>query len=207
MIGNRRTSAAVTYHVSPTQRICTPSPTQRLIAVVILSILSIVFMLLLDDGSNNNMYDGVSYDDSSGIYRQLQNDEVPGPSLLRQGDEEDDVTDREEEYVEAEVEDTSEEQRHDSDEISDEQHVDGSSSVIHEMISKAESEEGEEDEEGRDSVEKGDDCSEKKSRPIMHTYFDDLQNFGAGMNSTEHHQLIDVWTKSWQDAGFDTVVL
>ena len=135
MIGNRRTSAAVTYHVSPTQRVCTPSPTQRLIAVVILSILSIMFMLLLDDGSNST---DVSYDDSSGIYRQLQNDEVPGPSLLRQVDEEDDVTDREEEYVEAEVEDTSEEQRHDSDEISDEQHVDGSS--------KAESEEGEEDE-------------------------------------------------------------
>ena len=200
MIGNRRKSTAVTYHVSQT---CTPSPTQRLIAVVILSILSMMFMLLLDDGSNNT---DVSYDDNSGIYRQLQNDNGR-PSLLRQGDEEDDVTDREEEYVEAEVEDTSEEQRHDSDELSGEQHVDGSSSIIHEMISKAESEEGEEDEEGRDSVEKGDDCSEKKSRPIMHTYFDDLQNFGAGMNSTEHHQLIDVWKKSWQDAGFDTVVL
>ena len=128
--------------------------------------------------------------------------------MLRQGDKEDGVTDGEEEYVAAEVEDSSEEQRHDSDELSDKQHVDGSSSIIHEeMISKAESEEGEEDEEGRDSVEKGNDCSEKKSRPIMHTYFDDLQNFGAGMNSTEHHQLIDVWKKSWQDAGFDTVVL
>ena len=161
-------------------------------------------MLLLDDGINNT---DVSYDDISGIYRQLQNDKGI-PSLLRQGDKEDGVTDREEEYVEAEVEDTSEEQRHDSDELSDKQHVDGSSSIIHEeMISKAESEEGEEDEEGRDSVEKGNDCSEKKSRPIMHTYFDDLQNFGAGMNSTEHHQLIDVWAKSWQDAGFDTVVL
>ena len=81
------------------------------------------------------------------------------------------------------------------------------------MVSKAEEDADDEEESVDGDVdadseeEKGNDCSEKKSRPIMHTYFDDLQNFGAGMNSTEHHQLIDVWAKSWQDAGFDTVVL
>ena len=223
MIGNRRTSAAVTYHVSPTQRICTPSPTQRLIAVVILSILSMIFMLLLDDGDNNNMNNDVSYDDSTGIYRQLQNGEEE-PSLLRQVDKrqvdkEDDASGGKEDYVEAaEAENRSDEQRHDLDEPSDEHHEDGFSSIIRdleEMVSKAE--DGEDDEEesvdvdadvDADSEEENrDDCSEKKTRPTMHTYFDDLQHFGAGMNSTEHHQLIDVWKKSWQDAGFDTVVL
>jgi hypothetical protein len=178
-------------------------------------------MLLLDDGDNNNMNNGVSYDDSTGIYRQLQNGEEE-PSLLRQVDKrqvdkEDDAAGGKEDYVEAaEAENRSDEQRHDLDELSDEQHEDGFSSIIRdleEMVSKAE--DGEDDEEesvdadvdAEEDEENRDDCSEKKTRPTMHTYFDDLQHLSAGMNSTEHHQLIDVWTESWQDAGFDTVVL
>ena len=50
------------------------------------------------------------------------------------------------------------------------------------------------------------------SRPIMHTFFDTLEAKAdvvnrAGMTDDSHQKLIDVWSKSWQDAGFDTRVL
>ena len=35
----------------------------------------------------------------------------------------------------------------------------------------------------------------KKKRPVMHTFFDLVENVGA---ESSQQKLIDVWTKSWQ---------
>ena len=58
----------------------------------------------------------------------------------------------------------------------------------------------------KDDVDKEVDCDDEDRKPIMHTYFDDIKQ-NVAMSDEENHQLINVWTRSWNDAGFDTVVL
>jgi len=50
-------------------------------------------------------------------------------------------------------------------------------------------------------------AGKKNAKPIMHTFYEAVPNGCCGMTKEGHEDLLAAWKKSWEDRGWETVVL